>query len=473
MKKEIKKYLKRLLSLTVATVMSVSFFTGCKNNASDKNEQGQTVISVGDWPDKQGTALDNMNARKARFEESNPDVAVEPDLWKFERKTFYAKAAGGQLPLVYRAGFTEVSEIMSSEYSADLTEVLKKRGYEGMFNPRVLEAVSRDGKIYAFPKNAAVMGLMINTDLYKEAGLMEEDGTPKQPKTWDDVVEFAVKIKESTGKPGFVIPTANKSGGWLFTCLAWSFGADFMEKDLDGNWKATFNTPEAIAALQFVKDMKWKYDILPSNTLIDSGEWQKIFGTGTAGITFAAGEYPSSAVYKYGIQPMQIGLIAMPEGPKKHVTMLSGDILCVSQDATEDQIDAAIRWIETEVSYKITDNLKQTITEQRNLQVENNQIVGIKGISIWNNDAETVKFERALIDQKTNTNPNYVKLYNEFAANCPCEIRAEEPVCPQELYAILDGCIQEVLTKEDADCAQIMEKANLDFQKDYLDNMTY
>ena len=468
-----KENVKRVISLSIAFVLMASLLAGCGTTTNDKNEQGQTVITVGDWPDKEGSALDNMNARKERFEASNPDVAIEPDFWKFERKTFYAKAAGGQLPLVYRAGFTEVSEIMSSGYSADLADVLKKRGFEGKFNPRVLEAVSRDGKIYAFPKSSAVMGLMINTDLYKAAGLLEEDGTPKQPKTWDEVVEFGIKIKEATGKAGFVIPTANKSGGWLFTCLAWSFGADFMEKDADGNWKATFNTPEAIAALQFVKDMKWKHDILPANTLIDSAEWQKVFGTGSAGITFAAGEYPSSAVYKYGINPMQIGLIAMPAGPKAHVTMLSGDILCVSQDATKDQIDAAIRWMETEISYNMTDDLAQNMRDQRSLQVENNQIVGIKGISIWNDDAETVQFERALIDEKMNTNPNFVKLYNEFAANCPCEIRPEEPVCPQELYAILDSCIQEVLTNKDADCAKIMEKANNDFQTNYLNNMTY
>ena len=471
MKRTASEVLKRVAVAFVVVSMLVVSFSGCENKVNDKNEQGQTVISIGDWPDKEGAALENLNARKARFEEENPDVAIEPDYWKFERKTFYAKAAGGQLPLVYRAGFTEVSEIMASGYSADLTDVLKERGYDGMFNPRVREAVSRNGRIYAFPKNAAVMGLMINTDLYAKAGLMEADGTPKQPKTWDEVVEFAVKIKEATGKPGFVIPTANKSGGWLFTCLAWSFGVDFMEKDANGKWQATFNTPEAADALRFVKDMKWKYDILPSNTLIDSAEWQKLFGAGSAGITFAAGEYPASAVYKYGIQPMQIGLVAMPKGPKAHVTLLSGDILCVSQNATKDQLDAAVRWIETEISYKVTDNLKKTITEQRDLQVQNNQIVGIKGISIWNNDAESVKLERAIIDEKTNTNSNYVKLYNEFAANCPCEIRAEEPVCPQELYAILDSCIQEVLSNENADCVAIMEKANQDFQTNYLDNM--
>ncbi len=348
---------------------------------------------------------------------------------------------------------------------------LKKRGYEGKFNPNVLEAISRDGKIYAFPKSSSVMGLMINTDLYQEAGLLEEDGTPKQPKDWFEVVEFAKIIKEKTGKAGFVIPTSGNSGGWLFSCLAWSFGVDFMEKDADGKWKATFNTPEAEEAMQFIKDMKWEHDILPANTLIDGTEWQKIFGTGGAGITFAAGEYPANSVYKYGIEPMQIGLIAMPKGPKNHVTMLSGDIICVSKTATEDQLDAAIRWIETEVSYKMNDELKKNMTAARDLQVENNMIVGIKGISIWSDDTEATKFERELIDQKTNTNPNYVKLYNEFVADCPCEIRPEEPVCPQELYKILDSCLQEVLTNKDADVKALLEKANSDFQLNYLDHM--
>ncbi len=51
--------------------------------------------------------------------------------------------------------------------------------------------------------------------------------------------------------------------------------------------------------------------------------------------------------------------------------------------------------------------------------------------------------------------------------------RPEEPICAQELYGILDGCIQEVLTNKDADCAALLEKANSDFQSNYLDNIDY
>jgi len=465
------KNMLKAVALMLVVVLAAGMLVGCGAGGNDKNENGQTVISVGNWPSKEGVELDNMNARKEAFEAANTDVAIEPDLWEFDRKTFYAKAAGGQLPIVYNAGFTEISEIMSSEYAAPLTETLKKYGYEGMFNPHVLEAISRDGNIYALPKMVTVMGLMVNTDLFEEAGLMEADGTPKQPETWFEVVEFAKKIKEATGKSGFVMPTANGSGGWLFTALAWAFGVDFMEKDADGNWKATFNTPEAAEALQFVKDMKWEHDILPSNTLVDGTEWQKIFGTGNAGITFAAGEYPANVVPKYGIQPSQIGLIAMPKGPKNHVTLLAGDVICVSNAATKDQIDAAVRWIGGEITHKATDEYKANAQKGIETKLSNNQIVGIKSISVWSEDAEALKYEHQLIDENANINPNHVRLYNEFAANCPCEIRPEEPVNAQELYKILDSCIQEVLTNKDVDVKKVLEKANSDFQANYLDNM--
>ena len=465
--------MKKIVAMLMAVLLISSMLIGCGAGKNDKDEQGRTVISVGSWPDKEGIEQTNMVARKDAFEAANTDIVIEPDFWKFDRKTFYAKAAGGQLPTVYNAGFTEVSEIMSSEYAAPLTDALKKYGYEGMFNPHVLNAISRDGDVYALPKMVTVMGLMINTDLYKEAGLLAEDGTPRQPETWFEVVDFAKLIKEKTGKAGFVMPTANGSGGWLFTALAWSFGVDFMEKDAEGKWKATFNTPEAAEALQFVKDMKWEHDILPSNTLIDGGEWQKIFGAGNAGITFAAGEYPANVVPKFGIKPEQIGLIAMPKGPQKHVTLLAGDIICVSNAATEDQIDAAVRWMGGEITYKATEEYKVNKQKEIEAKLSNNQIVGVKGISVWSEDAEALKYEHQLIDEKTNVNPNQVKLYNEFAANCPCEIRPEEPVNAQELYKILDSCIQEVLTNKDADVKKVLEKANADFQANYLDNLTY
>ena len=88
-------------------------------------------------------------------------------------------------------------------------------------------------------------------------------------------------------------------------------------------------------------------------------------------------------------------------------------------------------------------------------------------------EAESLSFLHELIDSNSNANPNHVRLYNEFVANCPAEIQPEEPVCAQDLYAVLDGCLQEVLTNKDADCAKLIEGAVADYQANSLDKFTY
>ena len=462
------------LSLLLVCVLLVGTIAGCgTKNEARRDEQGRLILSVGGWPGSEGAALDAYNARKERYEKENPDVVIEPVYWSFDRQTFYSKAAGGQLPTIYMAQYTELPEIINEGYSADLTKVLKKRGYDGMFNELLVNSISDDdGNIMAFPKSAAMLGLAFNAELFEQAGLLEADGTPKQPKDWDEVVEFALKIKEATGKSGIILPTADRSGGWIFTSIAWSFGVNFMEKDADGKWKATFNTPEAVAALQWYKDLKWKYDLLPSNVIVDGEEWYKNFAVGNGAITIAAGDY-TNRVKKYGMTPEQIGIMATPAGPKKHVTLLTGDIYALSNKATEEEIDAAIRWFEMSLNYKLTDSYKKSSEDAVQQRLADGIHVGVQNLSIWSQDAESLKWYNDYIEKNANANINHVRLYNEFVQNCPIEVRTEEPVCAQELYAILDNCIQNVLTDENADCKQILETANHEFQVNYLDNLNY
>lgn len=463
---------KKVIAAGLTLAMTVSFFSGCGNKVSDKDEQGRTVISVGAWPSKEGKDLDDANKRKETFEKNNPDVSIQTDTWTFDLKTFYAKAAGNRLPTLFNTHFTEVPQIISSEYSSDLSPVLSKRGYDGVFNKDILDVISKDGHIYAFPMAAYVLGIAYNTELFEKAGLMEADGTPKQPKDWYELVEFAQKIKAATGKPGFVFPTSSNYGGWMFTPVAWSFGTEFMKKDKNGKWKATFDSEECAAALQYIKDLKWKYDVLPENTLINGDEYYKLFSTGNAAMLISAGDIPKNVV-SYGMTPDLLGMMAMPKGPKQHVTLLGGGVYAVKSGATEDQIDACIRWLETSYSYKLTDDYKTNTINSLENSIQKGRLVGIKSMSPWSQDVESVKFLNDMIDKYANANINHVKLYNDFVANCPAKIQPEEPVCAQELYSILDNCVQEVLTNKDADCAAVLKKANSDFQVNYLDNVDY
>lgn len=467
-----KKYTK-IISLVMAAALSIGTLSACGKKAEDTDDQGRTIINVDNYPTKEGKFKDNYDAKIAKFEADNPDVKVNGDHWTFDLKTFYPKAAGGQLPTLFQSNFTEASQIMDSGYSADLTDALKKYGLYDKFNKDILKLVSKDDKVYSFPFNAYALGLAYNVELFEKAGLMEADGTPKQPKDWEEVREFAVKIKEATGKPGFVFPSSNNAGGWMFMPIAWSYGVEFMKKGDDGKWKATFNSPECADALQYIKDLKWKYDVLPSNALIDLNEYYKLHGTGNAGMLLAAGS-ASGNVTQYGMDVNAVGALAMPRGPKKHVTLLGGAIYSVASNATEKQIDAAVRWIKMAYNPDLTEDVKSLANTDIDKKISEGEMIGTNSYSVWDNNAESVQFLNNLNKERANANINHVKLYNDFLADMgDCELKPEEPVCAQELYAILDNCIQEVLTNKDADCVALLEKACSDFQKNYLDNVEF
>lgn len=466
------KKAKKLISSILLLVLLTGICTSCRNDPVSKTG-GKIQLSVGSWPVREGKDMESKKRCKEYFEATYPNMEIIPDTWSFDLQTFYPKAEAGLLPNVFSTYYTEISKLIDGGYAADLTDALKANGLEGKFKKKTIDVVSRDGKIYAFPWTANLLGLAYNTELFKAAGLLGEDGTPMQPKDWYEVVEFAIKIKEKTGKPGFVFPTANNNGGWLFMVLAWSFGVDFMEQQADGKWKATFNTDEAIQALEYIKDLKWKYDVLPSNTLIDLDEYYKTYAGGNAGMLIGGGDI-SNKVVKYDMNPEHIGIMAMPRGPKRHVTLLGGMIDVVSSNVDKEQIDAAIKWFKVlGRGDELTDSIKEGIDNEIAAKKDRGELIGIKSMHPLIDGAESVNYRYSVIEQNANANPNHVRLYNEFVNNPNVEIQPEEPVCAQDLYGVLDNCIQEVLINKDADCAALIQKANSDFQTNYLDNLVY
>ena len=102
-----------------------------------------------------------------------------------------------------------------------------------------------------------------------------------------------------------------------------------------------------------------------------------------------------------------------------------------------------------------------------NSMIQEDCIVGMRPYNMWKS-GEIYEFVGELVNQHKNIDENRFK---EYSAMENVQVRAEEPMNCQELYNILDACIQEVLTNENADCAEIMKKAASDFQINYLNNI--
>ena len=460
---------KNVLFMSVALLLcsSLVLLAGCSREAGG-NLSDKTTISISGWPPN--TSVDELAAYELMHDTMNqkhPDIEIVRDRWTYDIRTFLPKANSNQLPTLYSTWFTEVNKIISADYAADLTEHMKEYGYMDAMNPEVLELVTKDGKIYGIPYDGYAQGLSANKNLFREAGLMREDGTVAFPSTYQELAETAKIIKEKTGKAGFGIPTMGNYGGWYFMNIAWSFGTEFMREE-NGKWISTFNTPECIAALQYVKDLQWKYNVLPENAFADNAELDKLFATDQLAMTFTVP--PADGLirdYEMNLDVLSLG--RMPEGPAGRYCQMGGNVLMMAPNSTAEQIDAAFKWLEVRgITPKVTDEIK-TMWENDTLARKEEGLFVLSEIpfKIWTNGPR-MDAEMQIKGKYTNSNPLDFKEYYDFE---DVIIRPEEPMACQELYSILDACIQAVITDENSDVAAIVAKAASDFQLNHLDKL--
>ena len=454
--------MKKLIVLLTAICLLFSA-AGC--GQKKKADDGIIRISIGNWPsenEKAGRELYDQRVQKMK--KKYPNVEITPDVGAVDVKTFLTKAASGQLPNLYVTYFTEASKIINEGYARDITSFIEKYGYKNAIKEPIMDLVTSEGKIYGLPTNSYAMGLMINMELFSKAGLINEDGTPKIPRTYDEVAEYSQIINEKTGKAGFILPTTNNCGGWHFMNIAWSYGVKFME-DRDGKWYATFDSPEAVAALQYVKDLKWKYNALPANTFIDQAEMYKQFATGEGAMYFSS-SVSDTLTSSYGMSKDSVAMGCIPAGPKGKYSLMGGGIDMFSTETDDEQLDACFKWLEISgVVPAVTEN---TLTNQEatfKSRTETGLIIGPVGYDVWQNREGQEKLD-ALREKYINVD---MKFYEDYIRFEGVEIKPEEPVNCQPLYKALDACIQEVLNNKNADPEALIKKAANDFQKNYLD----
>ncbi|MBK8446890.1 MAG: extracellular solute-binding protein [Micropruina sp.] len=109
------------------------------------------------------------------------------------------------------------------------------------FYPKLVEAFTVDGTFYCAPKDFSTLALVINTKLWKDAGLTDND----VPKTWADLETVAKKL------------TKGKVKGLVLSHEVQRLGV-FMAQNGGGlvtDGAATANSTQNVEALAFVKKM--------------------------------------------------------------------------------------------------------------------------------------------------------------------------------------------------------------------------
>jgi multiple sugar transport system substrate-binding protein len=137
------------------------------------------------------------------------------------------------------------AEFAAAEFILDVTDLVPDEMREDIW-PGAMESVMYQGQVYGMPWLNDVLYLYYNEAMLKEAGFEEP------PKTWEELREMAMAAKEQ-GLAEYPFIESFQQGEVLTIAFAYyllSFGGEFFNED---NTPA-FNSPEGLAALQFMVD---------------------------------------------------------------------------------------------------------------------------------------------------------------------------------------------------------------------------
>lgn len=449
-----------MTALVLVCAAGMMFAGGGKDSGS-----GKTTLKLGIWPEETLTGDIQMHEGFLKeFQASHPDVTVEPLFYKYATDTFVSLAESGQLPTVFETWFTEPQKLIDNEFVKDITDELKARGWIEKMNPSIANLLSKNGRIYGVPRDAYALGLMLNVELFKEAGLVDANGVPLYPKTWDELAQTAKIIKDKTGQAGLCLLAKDNAGGWHFTNIAWGFGAQFETFDKNGRVVAHINTPEVAAAVQYVKDLKWKYDVLtPDPTNEDWGTGFRALGTGTAAMYIAAQDAVNQPTQVNGLDVNSLALVPVPAGPKGQYSLMGGTPYMFAANATAEEVNAALDYLV--IMGKSPDVTDRSISGMKADAANryNEGIPVIPPFPAWT--------DKALLDARDAAEAPYrnvdMALFNEYYTKTTetTNLKSEEPILAQDLYAELTKVLQAVLTDKNADINKLLDTAQNNFQK--------
>ncbi|KFN08086.1 ABC transporter substrate-binding protein [Paenibacillus macerans] len=206
-----------------------------------------------------GPLTATIEAMAADFEAEHPDIDVTPVYTGSYADTAVKTQAGVQAkqpPDVAVQQSTELFSLLDMNAIIPLDDFIVKEegGYLADFYPAFMANSQTDGHTYSIPFQRSTIVLYYNKEMFKEAGLDPEKG----PETWEQMQEYAVKLKKD-GRYGLEIPVTGFAY-WMMQTFALQNGDNLMTPD---GKKVMFDTPENVEGLQYWVDLAAKHKATP------------------------------------------------------------------------------------------------------------------------------------------------------------------------------------------------------------------
>ncbi|MFI5695206.1 ABC transporter substrate-binding protein [Kribbella sp. NPDC051586] len=289
---------RRTLLRGAAGLAGAGALAGCSSGNDAQGSKAKTTITYWDWYASQAGWVDN---EIKLFQQAHPEIAVK-------KTTQVSDKYADLVSLAYRSNnppdilmvpkSPQVSQQVSQDWLMPVDKWATKSWQSRFPESSFVEGVDVFGsKVYTAPFAAPApsLQLYVHHGVFKDAGLTNDDGSPKLPKTWDDLTAAAEAIASKSG--GKVAPFG--FGNSTNTTLAWWLdlfvrgagspggasvgGIDGMDYRV-GHW--TFgsdrNYLDVINLLMEWKNKNWFY---PNSMSISDEQARAFFERGRFGMT--------------------------------------------------------------------------------------------------------------------------------------------------------------------------------------------
>jgi len=267
-----------MISLLIISLAVVSFGCTSKESAVNNNENENTQNGVTD-PPKETVTIEFWHTYSDTetpifeeqiiplFEEKYPYIKVNSTKMPYDglKQQVIAGVAGDAAPDLMRMDIIWVPEFAKLGALVPLDNLVNFSTLKDQLFPGPLATNFYNGKYYGLPLNTNTKVAIYNKALLAEAGLSEP------PKTFDQLISAAETLK-AKGKFGIGVGGV---GPWGSLPYFWTLGGSITD---DKYTKATgfLNSPDSIAALQKIVDLKEQGLIAPSLLGGEPGTWDGI-----------------------------------------------------------------------------------------------------------------------------------------------------------------------------------------------------
>ncbi len=439
------------------------------------SSDGRIKIKVGFYPDKSEKKDVAMYEEWVKaFETDHPEYQIVADPYIYSPDTVAARGRAETLPTIFQTWFTEPASLVESKYIRECGKQLENLGWLSKMNPEMKQTVTFDEKVYGVPRDGYGLGLLINKKILGDNDLLpmidgkysiyNEDGSPAYPTTFEEIHQAALQIVENDEAKGFMIMTANKNGGWQFTNMAWNFGAVIEKKDeATGKWTADLTSQGCLDALNWIKTMCVD-ECLPVSATVYYDDWSSKIGSQVA-MAFVGNDVLQNA-QRDGVDMSDLAFVPMPTGDGIHrYSLYGGTPYVFASNATDEQVEGALKFLEYIGRSPETSTIaREAILKGNEVAVSKSQPI-LPTIKPWINEdylkmANEIEKDFISVDMTD---------FHEFYDTIETIKHAEEPYYAQNLYKILDGCIQSIISnKENSNPLSLLQTAEASFNRDYM-----